>query len=194
MTLAGFVGAHGAESGVLSAEPGLARMGARYYDTGSGRWLQQDPIGSAGGTNWYAYANNAPAADIDPLGLSSQDGQSNGTSDTPPPNLPCSDCGFPNPNSYDPWVIIEHEKQHMKAVAWRMIQEQMRTFEVTGGATIGPSNGPAGGGEGGHPPEEPHPYEPDPFIYEIIINGWMYLQFTEIKNPEIGFIEMPVGF
>jgi RHS repeat-associated protein len=35
-------------------------VGHRYYDPSSGRFLQRDPIGIAGGRNVYAYARNDP--------------------------------------------------------------------------------------------------------------------------------------
>ncbi|ECF5956697.1 RHS repeat-associated core domain-containing protein [Salmonella enterica subsp. salamae] len=40
----------------------------RYYDPGQGRYITQDPIGLAGGTNPYTYPLN-PVMNIDPLGL-----------------------------------------------------------------------------------------------------------------------------
>lgn len=41
----------------------------RYYDQGSGRWTQEDPIGIAGGANLYRYSGNNPALFTDPFGL-----------------------------------------------------------------------------------------------------------------------------
>ncbi|HLH80604.1 MAG TPA: RHS repeat-associated core domain-containing protein [Chthonomonas sp.] len=52
------------------AETGLYRLGARYYDSFSGRFLSRDPLGYAGSLNLYGYAANNPLAFIDPTGMS----------------------------------------------------------------------------------------------------------------------------
>ncbi|MGH7471588.1 MAG: RHS repeat domain-containing protein, partial [Longimicrobiales bacterium] len=41
----------------------------RHYSAEHGRFLQEDPIGFAGGLNLYAYAGNDPATFTDPFGL-----------------------------------------------------------------------------------------------------------------------------
>jgi len=41
----------------------------RAYDPSTGRWLQEDPIGVAGGINLYSYNGNNPATFRDPFGL-----------------------------------------------------------------------------------------------------------------------------
>jgi hypothetical protein len=44
-------------------------MRARYYSPELRRFINADPIGFAGGMNWYAYAGNNPIMYVDPLGL-----------------------------------------------------------------------------------------------------------------------------
>jgi len=42
----------------------------RFYDTGTGRFLSEDPLGSAGGINSYLYAGGDPLSEVDPDGTS----------------------------------------------------------------------------------------------------------------------------
>jgi RHS repeat-associated protein len=50
-------------------ETGLHYNGMRDYDPRTGRYLQADPIGLAGGKNRYGYVKADPLKKIDPLGL-----------------------------------------------------------------------------------------------------------------------------
>ena len=50
-------------------ETGLYYYRARYYDPKIGRFLSEDPIGFAGGENFYTYVRNNPAVWSDPHGL-----------------------------------------------------------------------------------------------------------------------------
>lgn len=59
--------------GVLDAGDGMISMRARQYDAGLGRFISRDPIGIAGGSNLYAYSENAPIMSSDPSGLIADD-------------------------------------------------------------------------------------------------------------------------
>jgi RHS repeat-associated protein len=53
----------------LDDESGLHYNYFRDYDSVTGRYIQSDPLGLAGGLNPYLYANANPLALIDPFGL-----------------------------------------------------------------------------------------------------------------------------
>lgn len=55
--------------GVQQEANGLHYMRARYYSTELRRFVNADPIGFAGGMNWYGYAANNPLSLIDPSGF-----------------------------------------------------------------------------------------------------------------------------
>jgi RHS repeat-associated protein len=48
---------------------GLYYYRARYYSPELQRFISEDPIGLAGGVNYYAYAGNSPLSHVDPVGL-----------------------------------------------------------------------------------------------------------------------------
>ena len=56
--------------GVQTDANGLLYMRARYYNPYLCRFLNPDPVGFAGGLNFYAYADGNPVSLIDPFGLS----------------------------------------------------------------------------------------------------------------------------
>ena len=53
----------------VHAPSGLYLTLFRAYDADSGRWLNEDPIGEAGGINLYGYVGNNPISYVDPYGL-----------------------------------------------------------------------------------------------------------------------------
>ena len=61
----GFAGQHGYQT---DADSGLQKLGYRYYDASTGRFLSRDPIQD--GYNWYTYCANDPVNAVDPTGLS----------------------------------------------------------------------------------------------------------------------------
>jgi len=54
-------------------DTGLYFYRARYYDPILKRFISEDPVGTVGGLNLYAYVDGNPAGKTDPLGLQSND-------------------------------------------------------------------------------------------------------------------------
>ena len=54
--------------GIQQDPNGLLHMRARYYSPELRRFINADPIGFAGGMNWYQYANGNPISYVDPSG------------------------------------------------------------------------------------------------------------------------------
>ncbi len=53
----------------IDGSTGLYYVRNRWYDPALGRFISEDPIGLAGGINWYTYAGNSPTNFLDPFGL-----------------------------------------------------------------------------------------------------------------------------
>jgi RHS repeat-associated protein len=51
------------------SETGLYYYRERYYDTSTGRFLSEDPVGVGDGTSWFSYVGNNPTNFVDPSGL-----------------------------------------------------------------------------------------------------------------------------
>jgi RHS repeat-associated protein len=52
---------------------GVQQFRHRAYDPGTGTWIQEDPIGVAGGVNVYQYNNGNPVTFSDPMGMCPDD-------------------------------------------------------------------------------------------------------------------------
>jgi len=52
-----------------ASAPGISYFRNRMYDQATGRFIQEDPAGVAGGINLYQYSGNSPANFTDPFGL-----------------------------------------------------------------------------------------------------------------------------
>ncbi len=57
------------QAGVQTDPNGLLNMRARYYSPYLMRFLNADPSGFSGGSNWFAYADGNPVSMSDPFGL-----------------------------------------------------------------------------------------------------------------------------
>ena len=64
-----YSGFGGMEGYYTGWETELELCGLRYYDSGTGRWLNRDPISYACGVNVYGYCSNGPVSNSDASGL-----------------------------------------------------------------------------------------------------------------------------
>ena len=64
-----YTGALGVRNETVAAGRQLYYARARWYDASLGRWLSADPVGFAGGLNYYGYVNASPTNAVDPAGL-----------------------------------------------------------------------------------------------------------------------------
>ena len=60
---------HGRHGVWTDKHTGMHQMRARWYSSALRRFLNPDPAGFAGGSNFYLYANGDPVSMIDPFGL-----------------------------------------------------------------------------------------------------------------------------
>jgi len=61
----------------------VAEYGYRYYAPETGRWLNPDPLGEAGGANLYGFVDNGTLSGVDMLGLTLRDLFVTATSNAP---------------------------------------------------------------------------------------------------------------
>ena len=66
----------------------------RYYDPGTGRFTQEDPIGLAGGMNAYGFATGDPVNFSDPFGLAAEAEGGSGSDSDAGPCQPFPQCVF----------------------------------------------------------------------------------------------------
>jgi RHS repeat-associated protein len=86
----------------LDSETGLYFYRARYLDSSTGRFISEDPIRFEGGDDFYAYVDNSPINEFDPLGLS-------GGPKKPRGKMRCRDGGFDSCKALQ-WKIALFEK------------------------------------------------------------------------------------
>jgi RHS repeat-associated protein len=65
----GVTQSYGFSTKYLDRETGMNYYGLRYCNPYTGRWLNRDPAGEAGGINWYGMLTNDPVNKLDYLGL-----------------------------------------------------------------------------------------------------------------------------
>lgn len=53
----------------FEAAAAFVLLAALYAGTASARFIEEDPVGLEAGTNLYAYVNNNPIPNVDPMGL-----------------------------------------------------------------------------------------------------------------------------
>ncbi len=82
---------------------GLNYYRARWYDSKTGRFISEDPIGLNGGINKFAYANNNTSNLADPSGLDGCRKLPNGRCE-PVPEIPM---GGGEPPRENPWAISD---------------------------------------------------------------------------------------
>jgi RHS repeat-associated protein len=102
---------------------GLMYYRARWYDSGQGRFITEDPIGFDAGTNFYGYVNNNSIGLRDPLGLD-------------PYKLPADPYGVPKS-----WIPDTHGNPD--SIRWNLPDGKEKIeFEI---GTPGGRNGRPGG-------------------------------------------------
>ncbi len=99
--------------------PGVSFFRNRAYDSKTGRWTQEDPIGVAGGVNLYAYAGNNPVMFSDPFGLC-------------PDNLKDNDGKCPGGLSVKQWNQVQETYPNMSTIARRRTATLLQHGQIHG--------------------------------------------------------------
>jgi len=90
------------------SESGSLYYGYRYYSPTTGRWLNRDPLGEAGGVNVYRSCSNSPINQFDVLGLYQADGHFYATYAVARLN------GYSDRESYELAYYSQYPDQHRK--------------------------------------------------------------------------------
>src|SRR5258706_57701 len=80
--------------GAADNAPQLSYYRNRYYDQQTARFIDEDPIGIAGGANLYQYSGNNPAAFTDPFGLCADSGDQGQSDSTKKKNVTANYCSI----------------------------------------------------------------------------------------------------
>jgi len=104
----------------LDSETGLYYFRARYYDSGIGRFMSEDPLGTSGGFNLFEYVLNDPINLYDPSGLKGTKPQRPQVSASAVYYICCKAGKLrvcdKNGSAYSGWMsdcMRDHEKQHV---------------------------------------------------------------------------------
>ncbi len=136
------------EYGVMADGNGMVSMRLRDYDVALGGFIEDDPIGIAGGKNLRTYASNNPVRQIDPQGLDSFTIVDGGTTKTPLRIEPW----LPAPGDQGPWIGPAQDgtltPDEFREI-WNYNNElAKRQHSAFGGMGEGGESGPSGIGDG----------------------------------------------
>jgi RHS repeat-associated protein len=155
-------------------ELGLYHYKARFYDPATGRFLQTDPIGMAGGMNLYAYAGGDPVNATDPWGLYPFPG---GIPTIPSKKEAGAVAPFcrTNVGASNPCERLQVGPSFASYSGGPLGAFASIADDIDRNAVVRVSAAPPGMGHNGGPPLEPDPfYDPDPVGTAL----WRILRWT----------------